>query len=326
MMLEPHQAAALALKEPRGFMSIKRPHWISNRHIELLGGPEGLVAMGVGALTQVRDLAKEINWYKSTASFIAVTLPDYDDETAVQRVVKRALTELGRAACEKVLIILGDEVLEHRTYLNPLKLTGYPVVYSNIHQHSLYGRIKHRWFRQLIPYVLCGDRKGDVLEFGSYAGSSMTSLYYALAPYCPWMRFFAFDSFEGLRDGLENEYAKLDFIYEGGYFPNVETFKHYMGFAGIPEGEVIPIRCDFLQDFRDPEKLYAELGLSTCMIAHVDCDLYLPALAALEFLEPLAVQGTILVFDDYYLFNSSEEMGERRAIKEWLARHPEIEL
>jgi hypothetical protein len=306
-------------------MESKRPHWILNRHLEVLGGPDGLVAIGVGSPAQVRDIRKEIHWYANTA-FIPVPLADFDDEDAAANVIGQAITALGERERHKVLIVLCDETLEHKTYLNPLKLTGHPVVYGSTHQHSIFGHIKHRWFHHLVPHVMCGDQQGDVLEFGSYMGSSMTSLYYTLAPHCPWMRFFAFDSFSGLKGALANESGKLDFIYEGGYFSNIATFTHYMRFAGIPHGEVRPVQCDFLTDFRKPEKFYAELGLETCLIAHIDCDLYTPALAALEFIEPLTVQGTILVFDDYFLFNGSDKAGEKRALKEWLECHPDIQV
>jgi hypothetical protein len=173
---------------------------------------------------------------------------------------------------------------------------------------------------------MCGDQQGDVLEFGSYMGGSMTSLYYTLAPHCPWVRFFAFDSFSGLKGVSMNESSKLDFIYEGGYFSNIQAFTHYMRFAGIPDGEVTPVQCDFLTDFRAPEKFYAGLALETCLITHIDCDVYTPARAALEFIEPLTVQGTILVFDDYFLFNGSDKTGEKRALKEWLECHPDIQV
>ncbi|WP_044252706.1 hypothetical protein [Isosphaera pallida] len=54
----------------------------------------------------------------------------------------------------------------------------------------------------------------------------------------------------------------------------------------------------------------------------VDCDLYSSAKVVLEFITPLMVDGTILIFDDWYCFRGHPQRGERAAFAEWSAGLP----
>lgn len=42
---------------------------------------------------------------------------------------------------------------------------------------------------------------------------------------------------------------------------------------------------------------------------------------ALEFVTDLLVDGTILIFDDWFLFRGRSDRGEQRAFAEWKERH-----
>jgi hypothetical protein len=52
-----------------------------------------------------------------------------------------------------------------------------------------------------------GSLLGDYLEFGCAAGASLIHTFQQAAPRMPWMRFFAFDSFQGLPkpEGIDAE-------------------------------------------------------------------------------------------------------------------------
>ena len=58
------------------------------------------------------------------------------------------------------------------------------------------------------------------------------------------------------------------------------------------------------------------------MLALIDCDLYSSTVSVLDFLDNLLQDGSILMFDDWNCFGKSDERGERRAFREFLARHP----
>jgi hypothetical protein len=62
----------------------------------------------------------------------------------------------------------------------------------------------------------------------------------------------------------------------------------------------------------------------TDSVCVVDCDLYESARRVLEFVEPLLVDGSILLFDDWNAYHRDPNKGERRAFAELLERRPDI--
>ena len=57
-------------------------------------------------------------------------------------------------------------------------------------------------------------------------------------------------------------------------------------------------------------------------IVHIDVDVYSSTLEVLEFIKPLMVLGTVLLFDDWYCFNPRESKGEKRAFEEFFLKYP----
>ena len=58
----------------------------------------------------------------------------------------------------------------------------------------------------------------------------------------------------------------------------------------------------------------------------LDMDLYAPTLAALIWCRELLQQGTFIVLDEYYSFKGREDLGEARAVNEFLHLYPEVIL
>ena len=56
-------------------------------------------------------------------------------------------------------------------------------------------------------------------------------------------------------------------------------------------------------------------------IAHIDVDLYSSTVKVLEFITPLLVPGSVILFDDWYCFPASSDMGERKAFNEFLEKN-----
>lgn len=55
---------------------------------------------------------------------------------------------------------------------------------------------------------------------------------------------------------------------------------------------------------------------------YIDCDYYESTVPALEFVtDLLLVDGSILIFDDWWVFGGRRERGEQRAFHEWRERH-----
>jgi len=58
----------------------------------------------------------------------------------------------------------------------------------------------------------------------------------------------------------------------------------------------------------------------------IDCDLYESTKDVLKFITNLVHNGTIIIFDDWYVFKSNPEKGQQYACIEWLNNNPNIKL
>jgi hypothetical protein len=132
-------------------------------------------------------------------------------------------------------------------------------------------------------------------------------------------RFFGFDSFQGLPkpegvDAESTEFAERD------YSASREEVKWYLDKYGVDW-----TRSFLIEGYYDnslQEGLKPELEMRPVMVALIDCDLYSSTVCVLGFLDNLLQDGSILMFDDWNCFDKSDEKGERRAFREFLARHP----
>ena len=155
--------------------------------------------------------------------------------------------------------------------------------------------------------------KGDYLEFGVYRGDSFIKAYKLAITYgFTNMRFFAFDSFQGL-PGNEGHFRRGDYA-----FPK-QLFHRMIDKAGVDVSRVITVEGWFSDSLQESVK--TQYALKTAAIIHVDCDLYESAREVLRFIEDVVHIGTILIFDDWYSFSSvdgnSEVRGEEKAFTEW---------
>lgn len=182
--------------------------------------------------------------------------------------------------------------------------------------------------------------EGDYLEFGVFNGSSFIKAFKTVkqvyeeryteyidaaglysAEYKAevnriWnnMRFFAFDSFQGLPslNDLDNEskiFSKGKFSFSLEDFKiNLENNSVDMNKVEIVPGWFEETCCQETIDRRD---------MKHASIVYVDCDLYESAKTVLNFIEPLMVDGTVLIFDDWYCFRGNPNLGEQCAFREW---------
>jgi len=183
--------------------------------------------------------------------------------------------------------------------------------------------------------------EGDYLEFGVFAGLSFIQSHHIIKGVFEhqqklhagrteadateirrlWhkMRFFAFDSFQGLpephgRDKESGEFAK------GKYTCPEDTFRENLVTAGVPLGKVVTVAGWFEETCTDETR--RKYAMQQAALIHIDCDYYASARTALEFVKPLLTDGTILVFDDWYCFRGNPNLGEQRAFTEWKATMP----
>ena len=137
---------------------------------------------------------------------------------------------------------------------------------------------------------------GLYAEFGVYKGDSINRL----ARLRPHQVFHGFDSFEGLPESWTLG-ARTGSFSVGGRFPAVHD-------------NVVLVKGFFEQSLPD--------FLSTCdkkaaAFMHIDCDLYSATKTVLERLAPLLVEGTIIVFDEYFNYPGWQQ-GEFKAFAEFI--------
>lgn len=214
-----------------------------------------------------------------------------------------------------------------------------------------------RILRQLQPIYLAADFVcaeyvlGDYLEFGVFRGSSFITAYHALTQavrdwssreraYMAYsnkqradeaflkvktnsIRFFAFDSFQGLPEpvGIDNLSARFS---EGRYDCTEEEFREILATSGVDLREVIIVPGFYEGTLTDEVKRKYNLTMSSVVM--IDCDLYSSTRVVLDFITDLVVEGTVLIFDDWFNFKANPNLGEQGACREWLEKHPQIYL
>ena len=191
-------------------------------------------------------------------------------------------------------------------------------------------------------FIATDKIEGDYLEFGVFSGSSFVSAYHLIENAYRYsnmpsiwntqqdciemqklwekMRFIAFDSFQGLPkpkgiDALSSDFAEGKFSNsEGSFMSNIST-------KGVPSERVVIVPGWFHETLN--ENTRKKYDIKHAAIVHIDSDLYESAKLVLNFIKPLLVDGTIIIFDDWYNFKGNPNLGEQRAFKEWLDENRE---
>jgi hypothetical protein len=188
-------------------------------------------------------------------------------------------------------------------------------------------------------FVACEMVEGDYLEFGVYQGASFISAYHALKTQYEdrinlkiggeseekqqqlrqklWteMRFFAFDSFQGLPQLAPEDKGTEDFT-AGQYAYPLEKFRESIENAGVPPDRIITVKGWFKDTcVNETAKQY---NLTKASIVWLDADLYSSTKSALDFIIPMLQDGTILIFDDWYSFKGNPSKGVQKAFYEWI--------
>ncbi len=186
--------------------------------------------------------------------------------------------------------------------------------------------------------------EGDYLEFGVFRGNTMIQAYHTIRRsyldraadrtqiHSPasrqrvrqlWegIRFFGFDSFQGLPPLTGSDVQTNDF--EAGKFACSEAdVIARLRREGVDLSKVVTVPGWFDQTCT-PETIDRH-GMKAAAFVHIDCDLYESTKVVLKFIEPLLVDGTVIIFDDWYSFRGNPALGEQRAFGEWTATLPHL--
>lgn len=180
------------------------------------------------------------------------------------------------------------------------------------HLYSFWKRFfsvdkRRPYFDRAFSEVSAGQTEGDYLEFGVYNGGSFIMAMKLAQKYkLNNMRFFAFDSFQGLPNAEGNIFRK------GELNSPEHLFAQKVGKCGVDTSRIVTISGFYDKTLNEDTKRHKHLTRAS--ILHIDCDLYTSTKEVLGFIEGLIDVGSILIFDDWYV---PEDMGERKAFAEW---------
>jgi len=171
------------------------------------------------------------------------------------------------------------------------------------------GDLPRLWAMVLnVKKVLAEDVKGDFAELGVWRGNTAAVLaHYAVAH---GRDIFMFDTYSGFdnRDLTGIDAEKLASFADTSVSLVMQT-------VGIDSPH-----CHYVRG-RFPESVSDVHSQATFAVVSLDCDLYEPMKAALEFFYPRTSRGGILLLHDY----SNEYWdGARKAIDEFCARESEF--
>jgi O-methyltransferase len=215
-----------------------------------------------------------------------------------------------------------------------LKLIGRPIInclnkpavrhkyLPKIQELVQYSR-KEAMLSACLEYVHWAEVKGDYLEFGMWKGGSMIAAYHLSKRFGSLsdMKFYGFDSFQGIPTLNVNKSEAKAFppgIFSAGLLEVRNNLVH--ADVDMSRVELIPGWYSDTLNHETEEKL----GLRAAAIVNVDCDVYESTVPVLTFVEPYLVDGSIVIFDDWYCFANREELGEQKAFKEWLERNGQL--
>lgn len=166
---------------------------------------------------------------------------------------------------------------------------------------------------------------GDYLEFGVYRGENFVDAWRsARVTGRRDMRFYAFDSFQGLPDPARSAVDRDGEFVKGQFSAGRTEFERNLHRAGVNKAQVTVVEGFYETSLRDLKP--RDIGLEAASVVWIDCDLYESTVCALDFVTELVQDGTVVLFDDWYCFRARSDRGEQRACREWLERNPGINL
>jgi len=167
---------------------------------------------------------------------------------------------------------------------------------------------------------LVGDA-GDYYEFGVFRGFTFLSAAQACRDLgLDQVRLYGFDSFDGLPDVQGIDTTNNQF-FAGQFACSKGEVERNLTEHGIDWSRATLIEGFFSDSLT--EALKAELPLRRVGVAFIDCDLYSSTVEVLGWLGGLLADGSILLFDDWYSFGDSPELGQQKAFAEFLESHAE---
>lgn len=164
--------------------------------------------------------------------------------------------------------------------------------------------------------------QGDYYEFGVFKGHTFLQAQLGARELgIDRMRFFGFDSFQGLPPVVGVDSTGEQHFYEGQYACSLERVTAELTRHGADWQRSFLIKGYFHETLNPETRLTYRMNRASVVL--LDSDLYESAAQALEFLRDMLTDPAILIMDDWNAFDRDDGRGERLALAEFLRAHPE---
>ncbi len=179
---------------------------------------------------------------------------------------------------------------------------------------------KHLFFVRCFDFIKDNRIVGDYHEFGCHRVRTFRmALTEARRHGMDDMKFFAFDSFEGLPEHSVDH--NVEIWKRGALSTSVERFRELTNAHGIYTDRIETVKgfySDSLTSTLQRKFLDEENKIA---LVNVDCDLYESAVPVFRFIEPLLQEGAVIYIDDLFAgYKGSPEKGVAKAFREFRAR------
>jgi O-methyltransferase len=190
-----------------------------------------------------------------------------------------------------------------------------PLVYA---LGKMWGEVSSFFWDAFVALKVNGI-SGDYAEFGCHQAGSFQWAYQAMHGLSPERHMWAFDSWQALPDDHPRD-THPGWVLGVGGVGGVDKFHAACERVGVPRTAYTAVEGYYSETL---PPLRADGAPADIALAYIDCDLYSSTVTVLDFLEPRLKHGMIVAFDDWFCWSPTQVSGERAALEEFLADHPE---
>ena len=165
---------------------------------------------------------------------------------------------------------------------------------------------------------------GDYYEFGLFRGVAFLKAFeHSKALGFDAINFYGFDSFKGLPEAEGIDQADGRF-FEGQFACSKQDVENNLSSNGMDMSRVTLVE-GYYEDSLTQE-LKGQHDFKPASLVLMDCDYYSSTVEALEWVDDYLQDGTVILFDDWYSYGESEELGQQKAMAEFLEQRPHYEI
>ena len=193
-----------------------------------------------------------------------------------------------------------------------------------IPRRGFLSKERHRMLEQAFMYTHDERIPGHYVEFGTARGTSLIYAYEICRKHrFNDVRFLGFDSFQGFPEpkGVDRLFER--FRQGEVAFPR-RIVERNLWLYGADRRRIELIEGWYDATLAEHAGNHQKVG--TARVVNVDCDLHDSALAALRFIAPHLVTGSVILFDDWLCYRADPTKGEQAAVRRWLEEQPQFSL